>query len=426
MEQKVSEQSSMQQNGKDTKVKGRNMVVVVLFLGWMFACLDRSVLSIALIPIQKEFGINEAATGIILSAFFLGFLLIQLPAGMLADKFGSRNVLLVAVIAWAVFTALTGLAWGMVSLIVVRFIFGFFDGFFPSASSKSIASNFPVKQRARAKTIVLMGSGFGGILSAIVRAGMVQSFGWRSAFYVLAGIGLIIFLLFWFGLKDKKQEDNASAGQKPAANKVPLKVLAKTPLIWSLGITSLAIQFVNWGVQTWMPIYLVKTHNLDLMQMGELIALSGIVMILAALLIGYILDKVTGYEKYTAIFGAAGAAIFLVLLATATNPVLAVIYQTLAQIGCAFVTFTTLTNPLKRFAVETVGTANGMINTLGQIGAFLSPMIMGFMIQATGSYTAGFMVLAGFVLVAAIAGGTIPIIKGLNNAKKSKGASAAT
>lgn len=400
-------------------------ILLTLFLGWLIASMDRAVMSIALIPLTEEFGLSASTTGIVMSSFFLGFIIMQFPGGFLADKYGAKKVLLIAVISWSVFTGLTGLAWSLTALLVFRFLFGVFEGFFPSASSILVAKNFPLQQRARAKTIVLLASGVGGILAAAGGAAMVEKLGWRAMFGCLAAFGVVIFLLFVFKVRDHDKATETGTSGKEAGHKVPVREVMKNPLVWSLLITSLGIYVVNWGISSWMPIYLVQARGLSLMEMGTLIAISGLVMMVVALLVGYILDKITGKERYAAAGGAVFAALFLYLLANAPTPVMAVVYQTLAQAACSFVTFTVLTQPLKRFPVEAIGTANGIINTGGQIGSFVSPMAMGFIIEASGgSYTTAFLFLAACTLISAVAGATIPVIKTPAQAEPAAGAKA--
>lgn len=407
------------ENNSDVKNNGRNWVIVILFLGWMFACIDRNLMSISMVQVQDEFGINATTTGMILSAFFLGCIIIQLPGGLLVDKWGARNVLLVATLAWAVFTGLTAIAWSVAALFVVRVIFGFFDGFFPNASSKTIAETFPLRQRARAKSLVMIGGTVGTIIAAGAGAPLVVAHGWRMTFFYTALIGLSIFLLYFFGLRRSTAGGAAAAKTAEQKPNVSVKSLLKQRVTWALFFTALSIQFVGWGVSSWMPIYLVRARGVDIETMGMLVALSSAVIMLAALFVGYLLDKISGYEKYFAIFGGLSTAIFLVLLTTASNAIMAVIFQTLASLGCVFVNMVVMTNPLKRYPVEAVGTANGIIATGSQLGSFLSPLVMGITIDASGgSFTSGFLLLAGFVLIAAAAGSQIPVIKGLNKPKK--------
>ncbi|MCU6792511.1 MFS transporter [Paenibacillus sp. WQ 127069] len=394
--------------------KNKYFLIFILFLGWLIASLDRAVMSFVMIPLANEFSLDSSLTGVILSAFFLGFILVQIPAGYLADRWGARKVLLVAVVSWSVFTGLTGLAWSVTSLIVLRFLFGLFEGFFPSASSIAVAENFPLTQRARAKTVVLLGSGIGQIVAAVAGVALLASVGWRSLFGLLGAFGLVIFILYWFGLARKKEaEANNSVKQ------VPVRAMLKNPLIWSLTITSMGIYIVNWGIASWMPIYLVQSRGLSMTEMGTLVAISGFVMLLSSFAVAYILDKFTGKERYFVVGGAVLAAVFLYLLAIAPTPVMAVVYQTLAQITCSFVTFTVLTQPLKRFPKESIGTANGIVNMGGQIGSFISPMAVGFIVNASGgSYYVAFIFLAACVLVSAVAGATIPVIKTPDTSKQ--------
>lgn len=392
----------------EQKNTNRYWVLLILLLGWVISSMDRAVMSIAVIPITGDFQLSASSTGIILSSFFLGYALSQIPGGYLADRFGSRRVLLVAVITWSVFTGLTGLAWSLASLIGFRFLFGIFEGAFPSASSLSIAENFPLKQRARAKTIMLLGSGIGLIAAPMIGAAMLEAIGWRLMFAVLALCGIVMFLLFWFVIKDKTKEPGAG----PAVNKVPLKTVIRNPLVWSLFVTYVGIYVVNWGLMSWMPTYLVKARGLSLMEMGTATAVVGLVLLVSAPLVGILLDKITGKERYLASGGALGAAVFLYLMVKAPSPVMVVVFQALALVCCSFVSLTTATQPMKRFPLEVVGTVSGLVNTGGQIGSFISPLVMGLIIDASGgSYVPAFTFLGVCVLVAAVAGATIPVSK---------------
>ncbi|MEL1136103.1 MFS transporter [Desulfitobacterium sp. THU1] len=392
----------------EEKNSNRYWVLFILLLGWVIASMDRAVMSIAVIPITSDFNLTASSTGIILSSFFLGYALSQIPGGYLADRFGSRRVLLVAVITWSVFTGLTGLAWSLASLLVCRFLFGIFEGSFPAASSLSIAENFPLKQRARAKTIMLLGSGIGMIGAPIIGAAMLEAIGWRMMFGILALCGISMFILFWFVIKDKTKDP----GSNQTTKKVPLKTVIKNPLVWSLFITYVGIYVVNWGLMSWMPTYLVKARGLSLMEMGAATAVVGLVLLVSAPLVGVLLDKITGKERYLASGGAIGAAVFLYFMVKAPSPTMVVVFQALALVSCSFVSLTTATQPMKRFPLEVVGTVSGLVNTGGQIGSFISPLVMGLIIDASGgSYAPAFAFLGVCVLVAAVAGATIPVIK---------------
>lgn len=149
-----------------------------------------------MIPISQEFGLTETQVGLILSSFFLSYAIMQPIGGSLADKFGSRKVILVSVVVWPLFTILTGTAWSFLSLIVIRFLFGIGEGSYPSASSVAVAESFSQHERARAKSILTSATTIGSVLATLVAASLSQHFGWQIMFVILGVLGLFLALLY--------------------------------------------------------------------------------------------------------------------------------------------------------------------------------------------------------------------------------------
>src|SRR5690242_7578272 len=94
----------------------RNWILALLFLGWSLGNIDRYIMNYAVLSITKDLQLSASSTGILLSSFFAGYAIMQMPGGWLSDKFGPRKVLLIAVISWSIFTGLTGAAWSLASM----------------------------------------------------------------------------------------------------------------------------------------------------------------------------------------------------------------------------------------------------------------------------------------------------------------------
>ena len=124
----------------------RNWILALLFLGWALGNLDRYIMNYAVLSITEDLNLSASSTGILLSSFFAGYALMQLPGGWLADRFGARKVLITSVILWSIFTGLTGAAWSLTSMIMIRFLFGIGEGGFQPASSKIISQVFPARE----------------------------------------------------------------------------------------------------------------------------------------------------------------------------------------------------------------------------------------------------------------------------------------
>src|SRR6266513_1313270 len=120
---------------------------VLLYIAFCISYIDRAAISIALAQIGKDFNLGASDLGIVISAFFLGYAAMQIPGGWLADRFGSKFVIVIAIAAWSVFTVMTSFAWSLGSLIVIRLIFGLTEGAYPSASVKGVTEMFDKPSR---------------------------------------------------------------------------------------------------------------------------------------------------------------------------------------------------------------------------------------------------------------------------------------
>ena len=141
--------------------------------------IDRACISAAKVPISEDMNLNDKQMGWVLSAFALGYALLQTPAGMLADRFGPRKVLSGIVLLWSAFTGLTGAAWNFISILVVRFLFGASEaGAFPGIT-RAVYSWYPLKERGIVTGINFSGSRIGAAFALPAIAWMIQEYGWN-------------------------------------------------------------------------------------------------------------------------------------------------------------------------------------------------------------------------------------------------------
>ncbi|MFJ5768744.1 MFS transporter [Psychrobacillus sp. NPDC093180] len=378
------------------------VIIILLFLGWSIGNFDRFFMNYAILDISKDLQLSTSQTGIVLSSFFAGYAIMQIPGGWLADRFGFRKIIIMAVFAWSVFTILSGMAWSFMSLILIRFLFGLGEGSFFPAASKGIASWFPQNERSRAMSFMLTSGTIMGVITPIIGTQSMQDIGWRTIFYIAGAIGIICTLLYFFFLKEGKGSAVRS-NENPSKSKVSLKHVLKTPIIWNLFIAYFAIYAVQWGLMAWMPTYLVEVRHLDLTSVGYISAIPAIAGIIAMLASGYVLDKLPkGKDKVIAAIFAVLIAVFLYLMAYAPNIIMFAVYQSLVTVFMSFNIILIISAPLKMLSEEVVGTANGFINTGAQFAGVLTPMLIGFLVEAfDGSYTVAFIMLIMFALLCA-------------------------
>jgi len=401
---------------QDITNKKKYAILLVLFFAWIVGYFDKVSINVAIIPITKDLQLTPDKAGLILSSFFLSYAIMQLVGGYLADKFGAAKVLSGAIFTWSIFTGITGFANSFVSLIASRIMVGAGEGSFPTASSVAIANTFPKEQRARAKSVVQSGSSVGIAIGSIVIATMTASLGWRIMFYALAVIGFLIAILVWFVLRSSENRAGTEQEQsEKQVNKVPVKTILKTSMVWKLLIVYFFANVVFWGLQSWLPSYWVKVKGLSMVSMGVYSSIPAILGFVSFLVSGWVLDKyMLGKEKFIIIGGALLSAVFIYLMFNASSVPLAFTYLTLTNVFLNPVSITVFILPLKHMAKDSVGTATGIINAGAQVGSILSPTIMGYLIGSTGNnYNVAFMFLVISCIVMLMAGFTINTKKSL-------------
>ena len=208
----------------DNKSIRRTTTVTVGLLStiWLIDMVDRVMIGLALLPmIGDEFSLSSTQLGGVVSVFAIFYMLGQVPGGMLADRFGPRPLLIVALILWSVFTALTGFAWGLVSLMVMRAMFGISQGLFPAASFKALAERTRPKTRATAMGFMLGANNLGPGIAPLIIAPVLMAVGWRDAFWLVAIVGAVIGTVVWLVLPaplDTEISEDPEAALQPLAS----------------------------------------------------------------------------------------------------------------------------------------------------------------------------------------------------------------
>ncbi|MFC9598938.1 MFS transporter [Peribacillus butanolivorans] len=397
-----------------TNKKRKTIIIILLFIGMTLSYIDKASINVAIIPIQKELKLNSLESGFVLSIFFFSYAFMHLLGGWLTDKYGSRKVLVLSILAFSLFTTFTSFAWSFASLLLFRFLFGIGEGSVFPASIRSISDNFPENERGRASSFFLSAQTFGGAIGSVTIGVLVVSLGWRSMFVSIGIIGVLVAWAFWVYLKSPAdaQINNEKQNQK----KVSYKKVFKTNNFWKLFFTKFFSNIVNWGMISWMPSYLVN-KGLDLLSVSALMSIPYLASFLMFNVNGWILDKyMSGREKYLAVAGSISSGVFLYMMFNATSVTLGIVYMTLNAISIAFIGTSLYTMVIKYSPQELTGSVTGLVSFGGQIAGGISPVVIGFVLTLfKGSYNA-----ASWFLITAALAGAIAAITIKNKVKETK------
>ena len=386
-------------------LRSRQSVLLLLVTLAIVTFLDRIAISVAAPRIQRELSITPDRWGWVIGAFVLAYGIFEMPTGAMGDRYGQRNVITRIVVWWSVFTALTGAATGFWTLFIIRFLFGMGEaGAYPNISGV-IARRFPITERARTQGFVWAASRLGGALSPLVMTPMQAFFGWRVAFLALGIIGIAWALWWRAGFRDEPAEATATA-LVPAAHKaIPWAILFRSRQLWMIFAMYWCYAWGSWFYFGWFPTYLTKRGFTEA-EMGIYSALPFVLGAAGNLAGGFLGDRLV--RAYGVVLGRrvlgctclAVSALLLIALSQSDDRT-AIVVLSACGFGVADLMLPSAWAVCLDIGGAYAGAVSGFMNTAGQLGGFVCSVLYGYVVQATGSYNTGLIIVAAMVMIAA-------------------------
>lgn len=390
---------------RPTQVRWRILgcVMLMTFLTYV----DRLNLSIAGQAIQRELALSTETMGWLFSAFLLGYALLQIPGGWLGDKFGGSNVLFGAVLWWSVFTALTavapnlilarwfGVAW---SFAIVRFLVGAGEAASQPSMNKIVAAWTGTSRRGLGASFSIVGIGFGGAMTPVLIAWIMQRWGWRSSFFLAGAAGIVAALLWrWYVTDRPEQHRGVNAAElallrrqskdepaTEASRRTPWKRILSSLSTWGLLLGYFCQGFPIYFFHTWFFIYLVNIRGLSITKGSFFGSLPYVAIVCLVPLGGIFSDfavKKLGkrYGRQLAI--GTGMILSAVLLWTGSSTANNTVAILLLAAGAGFnlfaaVTFWAICIDLTS---EFTASVSALMNTFGNLGGWLSPVVTAYL-----------------------------------------------
>lgn len=390
------------------RVRKTATVTVGLLCGvWVIDYVDRVMMAVALPFIGGEFELSKTEQGWLITAFSLAYLLCQLPGGILADRFGARRLLVVSLVLWSVFTALTGLAWGLAALLVIRVLFGVGQGLFPGASFKALAERTTPQRRATATGSMLGANQLGAGLAPLIVAPLLLVFGWRHTFWVTAAAGVVIGLALW-ALLPKRLPPALNGSDQVAAGSIGISSVLRSSSVWKFAALFCATNMLGYGMMTWVPSYLMEERGISLLNTGLFAAIPGLVMTVTTVLGGWLFDRYFHQRARLYVIPLLlCTAVLLVLMLQAEITAGFTLFQTLALAVAGLSSMGILGMPVRALPPAVIGAGMSVVNVGGQIAGVVTPVLMGFLVDRF-SYTAAFGLLIGTTVLGALIAFVVP------------------
>jgi len=382
-------------------------VVALCFLAVFISYIDRTNISVAALAMQTEFQWTETVKGFVLSSFFIGYIVLQVVSGTLANRWGGKIVLGVAVVWWSIFTMLTPPAAyiSLAALVAARIALGLGEAAVFPASINMVGRWVPPQHRSRAVALFTSGLSIGTVFSLPVTGWLVRDYGWPVPFYAFGLVG-IVWAVAWFLLvgNGRGVPEDTSAAQRV----IPWRRIFSTPAVWAIIINHFCNNWSLYVLLAWLPSYFQRTFDVTLANAGLLSAAPWLVNFGMANAAGLTADRLmargwsaTRTRKTLQVVGLLGGAAFFLALPLATTPTAGVLLMCGAAgaLACCLAGFAPNAFDIAPRYADVIW---GISNTAGTIPGIVGVSVTGWLVQRTQGYTAPFLLTAAIATLGAI------------------------
>jgi MFS transporter, ACS family, glucarate transporter len=408
-------------------------IVVMLFVVTAINYADRATLSIAGPAVSKVLGLSAAQMGFVFSAFGWAYVIGQLPGGWLLDRFGSKKVYSASIFVWSIFTLLQGCvgfltgAVALTALFILRFAVGLAESPSFPGNSRVVAAWFPKQERATASAIFNSAQYFATVIFAPLMGWLTHDYGWEWPFVVMGVLGILVAVV-WLKViyspanhprinkaeLDYIAEGGGLVNMDNAAKKIDadgakwdyIRQLFSNRMMVGIFIGQFCINAITYFFITWFPVYLVQGRGMSVLNAGFIASIPAICGFVGGLLGGVLSDFMLrkGFSLTTARKTPIVLGMLLSVSMIACNYVdlqwLIVFIMALAFFGKGIgaLGWAVMSDCAPK---EITGLAGGVFNMCGNISSITTPIIIGYIIQGTGSFN-GALVFVGLNALLAV------------------------
>ncbi|MGY0021805.1 MFS transporter [Streptomyces sp. cg35] len=400
----------------------RYVILAMLFVVTTINYADRSTLSIAGDTMQRELHISSGELGLLFSAFSWSYLIAQIPGGWLLDRFGSKRVYGAAIFLWSVFTMAQGAIGffagaAVVLLFILRFVVGFAEAPSFPGNSRIVAAWFPTKERGFASALFNSAQYFATVAFAPLMGWLVTALGWEHVFTVIGGVGVVLALIWTRVVHPPRSHprmtdaelDHIGAGgalidmdsPAPGASGTArtgqdgglrhVKTLLTNRNMLGIFIGQYFINTITWFFLTWFPVYLVQERGMSILEAGFVASLPALCGFTGGVLGGYLSDllarrgvSLTVARKIPIVTGLLlSTTIMICNFVTASWLVVLIMSLAFFGKGLGALGWAVIGDVAPK---QIAGLAGGVFNAFGAVAGIVTPLVVGYLIDATGSF----------------------------------------
>ena len=418
--------------GKRTNV--RYWIVVMLFIVTAFNYGDRATLSIAGASMTKDLGLDSVGMGYVFSAFSWAYVIGQIPGGWLLDKFGSKRVYFVSILTWSIFTLLQGFVGSLgsitnavIGLFILRFMVGLCEPPSFPGNSRIVAAWFPAQERGTAVSIFNSAQYFATVIFAPIMGWLTHAVGWSHVFFFMGGLGILLSFIWLKVIKNPTDHPSMNRAEleyieqggaltnmdqpaKKAAMTISkwdaIKQLLQSRMMVGVYLGQYCINALTYFFITWFPVYLVQERGMSILKAGFIASIPAICGFTGGVLGGIISDHMLrrGYSLTIARKTPIVLGMMLSMSMVVCNyvdsefMVIAIMAAAFFGKGVGALGWAVMADTAPK---EISGLSGGLFNMFGNISGIVTPIAIGYIISATGSFN-GALVYVGLHALLAI------------------------
>jgi MFS transporter, ACS family, D-galactonate transporter len=408
------------ETGVDKLPRRRWGIALLLGVGVLVNYFDRVNLSVSREALGASFGISAVMFGWLSGAYNWTYMLLQLPSGLLLDRFGVRRVGVISTIIWSIASFATAISTGVAGLFGSRFLLGIGEAPTFPANSKAIGYWFPTNERSLATAMFDSAAKFSSAIGIPLLGLLLFYFGWRWNFAATGIISLIYFALFYAyyrnpsadkSLTASEREFIARGGAQPedlarAAKGAPLGYLLGKRKVWGLCLGFASYNYTFYFLLTWLPSYLSSALHVDLLHSALYTSVPWTFATITDLVVGgWLVDALIqrGWNavRVRQVVLIVGTMFGLGILGTAQthSPATALFWISISIGGLSAASPVGWSIPSLIAPRESVGTLGGILNLCNQLAGIAAPVVTGYIVQATHSFSGAFIGATAFLLV---------------------------
>lgn len=403
------------------RTRYRWVIVALISVITLINYIDRSAVAYATAPITASLHINDAQWGIVGSAFSIGYLLLAFLGGALVDRHGAKRVWSFAAAIWSLVTMATALAGSFLALFGIRVLLGASEGPGFPAATRATSRWLPGHERGKALGVIVgVGVPFSLMIGGPIITQLLGHFGWHATFVILGVVGLV-WVGFWRAFFRESPHDHPKVNQaerdyideglspqehNTVVQRIQWRSLFGNGNLWMVALGYFAWGYMFWAFMFWLPGYLGQAFHLNLYAVGVFTVLPWAAATVGAIVGGVIVDRIFKKNpRHRPRFIVMGVALLLAglsLIPIVVSPSLttAIIFISLG-VGLGMVTGPLWWVTSIDAAPEQPAVAAGFVDAAFALSGIVAPAVMGFIVQATGSFSSGFVVMAILAVIGA-------------------------